>query len=48
MYNVYDHLVDELCQAISLQMESYGLGKLGVHHRPEARKKLTREPIVLM
>ena len=28
--NVYDHPIDELCLAISLRMESYGLCELGV------------------
>jgi hypothetical protein len=30
--NVYDHPIDDLCLAISLGMESCGLGELGVQH----------------
>ena len=32
VYNVHDHLVEDLCLAISLGMESCGLGELGVQH----------------
>jgi hypothetical protein len=46
VHNVYDHLVDDLCLAISLRMESCGLGELGVQHRPEAGPKCTKEPVV--
>ena len=44
--NVYDHPVDDLYLAISLQMESCGLGELGVQHRPEAGPKCIEEPTV--
>jgi hypothetical protein len=44
--NVYNHPVDDLCLAISLRMESCGLGELGVRHRPEAGPKCTKEPTV--
>jgi hypothetical protein len=44
--NVYNHSVDDLCLAISLRMESCGLGELGVQHRPEVGPKCTEEPTV--
>jgi hypothetical protein len=42
--DVYDHLVDDLCLTISLQMESCGIGELGIQHRPEAGPKCNEEP----
>ena len=32
MQNVYNHIVDDLFLAISLGMESCGLGELGIQH----------------
>ena len=44
--NVYNHLVDDLCPAISLGMESCGLGELGVQHWPEFGQKFSEEPTI--
>ena len=48
MQNVYDHPVDDIFLAISLRMESYGLGELGVQHRPKGRPKYTDEISILI
>jgi hypothetical protein len=45
---VYDHSIDDLYLAINLQMESCGLGELGVKHQPEAGPKCAEEPAVLI
>ena len=34
--NVHDHLVDDLCLAISLGVEGHGLSEIGIQHQPEA------------
>ena len=47
-HNVYNHPVDDLCMSIGLQMESCGLGELGVQHRPEAGPKCDEEPTILI
>ena len=44
--NVYNHPVDNLYLAISLGMESYGLGDLGVQHWLVAGPKCAEEPAV--
>ena len=37
--NVYDHPIDNLCLAINLRMEGYGLSEFGVWHRPKIGPK---------
>ncbi len=41
-----DHLVDNLCLAISLEMEGYELNEFGVQHRLETGSKCLEEPVV--
>ena len=43
---MYNHPVGDLCLAISLGIESFGLGELGVQHRPEAEPKFIEEHVV--
>ena len=46
--NVYDHHVDNLYLAISLGMESRGLSKFCIQHRPNSSPKFTQEYYVLI
>jgi hypothetical protein len=44
--DVHNHLIDDLCLAISLGVESSGFCELGVQERPKTRPKCVEEPIV--
>jgi hypothetical protein len=44
--DVHNHLIDDLCLAIGLGVESSGFCELGVQHRPETRPKGVEEPVV--
>jgi hypothetical protein len=44
--DVHNHLIDDLCLAIGLGVESSGFCELGVQQRPETRPKGVEEPVV--
>jgi hypothetical protein len=44
--NVHNHLIDDLCLAISLGVENSGFCELGVQQSPETRPKGVEEPVV--
>jgi hypothetical protein len=44
--DVHNHLIDDLCLAISLGVESSGFCELGVQQRPETQPKGVEEPVV--
>jgi hypothetical protein len=47
-HNVENHMIEDLCLAIGLGVESSGFSELGVQQWPETRPKCVEKPVVLI